>query len=47
MGGIGVLTIIFSFFLFIRVSYILEKYSDFPKIKIFSDFPGYNRKHGF
>jgi len=38
-----VLTIFFIFIFVICASYILKKYSDFPKMKIFSDL-GYNGK---
>jgi hypothetical protein len=40
MGAVGVLTIFLIFFLFIYASYILEKYSDFLKMKKYSDFGG-------
>ena len=39
----SVLTIFFDFIFFKHVSYISEKYSDFMKMKIFSDLAGYNR----
>ena len=39
----SVLTIFFIFYFLKRVSYISEKYSDFMKMKIFSDLAGYNR----
>lgn len=40
MGGVGVLTVIFDLFFYIYASYIFKKYSDFLKMKIFSDFGG-------
>jgi hypothetical protein len=36
----SVLTIIFHYFFLNHASYILTKYSDFPKMKIFSDLGG-------
>ena len=39
----GALIYLFLFYT-IHTSYISAKYSDFPKMKKYSDFPGYNRK---